>query len=218
MRALHWPVFLILILGIALNHVSAQQSVNTTMTNLPLDMKKDATLKVSIKADPSIPYQKVASIKDAILSTNKFTKDGKVYYQGWQDALFEASQHHAKLPIPTKFQIVDSLGDQNGLTINLSSAKENNGYAGWTTFEINDQYLTNVAIVIFDVNDLDDDQLKALIRHELGHGLGLGHSDDPDDLMYDTVNTIHSSISECDIGALADLYDGKEQSQVTCAR
>ena len=217
MRSTHWPVFLILIFGIASNHVFAQQSVNT-MTNLPLDMKSDSILKVSIKADPSIPYQKVTSIKDAILSTNKFTKDGKVYYEGWQGALYEASQHHAKLPMPTKLQIVDSLGDQGGLSINLSLAKENNGFVGWTTFEINDQHLTNVAIVIFDVNQLDDDQLKALTKHELGHGLGLAHSDDPDDLMYDTVSTKHSSISECDIQALADLYDGKEKSQVICEK
>jgi hypothetical protein len=46
--------------------------------------------------------------------------------------------------------------------------------------------------------------------HELGHAFGLGHTDDPNDLMYaygDPVNGASQSISSCDLKGIEEIYD-----------
>jgi hypothetical protein len=53
-----------------------------------------------------------------------------------------------------------------------------------------------------------------ITRHEIGHVLGLGHSDDPNDLMYyladsaEIFGEISVPVSECDMAGIAILYSG----------
>ncbi len=71
-------------------------------------------------------------------------------------------------------------------------------------------------IIIYDVNSLTDDQLSIIMRHEFGHALGLAHSSAPDDLMYPVIETNYPYISECNIDAIAGLYDGLTLDEVVC--
>ena len=58
--------------------------------------------------------------------------------------------------------------------------------------------------------------LETIVRHELGHALGLAHSTAPEDLMYPTIETNFPYISECDVDAIERLYDGANTSEVIC--
>jgi len=58
--------------------------------------------------------------------------------------------------------------------------------------------------------------LETIVRHELGHALGLAHSTATEDLMYPIIKTNFPYISECDVSAMEKLYDGANTSEVIC--
>lgn len=50
-----------------------------------------------------------------------------------------------------------------------------------------------------------DEDVFSIALHETGHALGLGHSDNPDDVMY-PYYSMHSGLSQGDISAILQLY------------
>ena len=63
-------------------------------------------------------------------------------------------------------------------------------------------------ITIYDISNLNDEELSTIVRHEFGHAIGLGHSTAPEDLMAPTIDMTIPYISECNIAAINDLYSG----------
>ena len=50
---------------------------------------------------------------------------------------------------------------------------------------------------IFD-NQIDDSELEQIVRHEIGHVLGLGHANFDDSIMFDNIDSRTRNISDCE--------------------
>ena len=173
--------------------------------------------------------EKIDIIKDVILSTqvieidNSFTHKGlkgttSTYYLGWTGALEKSSQTPTSFYIPKKLEVIDSATGAGDITIKLVSYRSGDGFSGWTKSiadESQNQILKS-EITIYDVENLTDNQLSAITRHELGHAFGLAHSTAPEDLMAPTMTTEFPYISPCDIDAIVSLYNGEKLSQIEC--
>lgn len=96
--------------------------------------------------------------------------------------------------------------------------KHDDGYSGFTKSiadESQNQILKS-EITIYEVDKLSNAQFEAILRHELGHALGLAYSTAPEDLMHPTIETEFPYISGCNIDAIVSLYDGGKKSEVIC--
>ena len=174
--------------------------------------------------------EKAELVKNAILSNENIKVDNKLinseldgtstYYLGWVGALEKASQFPTELYIPKNIEVITVTNGAGEIIIRLEDKSHSDGISGLTE-SISDEYqnqLLKAKITIYDVEDISDNQLQAVARHELGHAFGLSHSSDPDDLMYSTLKTGFPYISRCDVNAIAKLYDGSKQSKVLCVK
>jgi hypothetical protein len=190
---------------------------------------KDRIIQVGIINSASLSQEKIIAVKDAILSErtvvleNAFMNkdppnETSLYYLGWKGALSSISEMNTKYNVPTNFQVDISERSIDDIVIILSTAREADGSLGFThsiADESTNQILKSF-ITVFNANNLDNDELSAIIRHEFGHAIGLGHSTDELDLMYPKFSSNRAFISECDLDAMISLYNGEKTSQVVC--
>jgi hypothetical protein len=194
---------------------------------IPWHFEQGKIMNVNIVNADMVPLEKIAVIKDAILSEKMVSIDGSesqkdssdtgsTYYMGWQGALKNASEKSTKFFIPTKFNITEFPKGEDDITIKLSHLKNDEAYLGDTKLEVDNNKIAKAVITIYDIDSLSNKDLSGIIRHEFGHALGLGHSITSDDLMHDIIGNQYVYISKCDIDAVEELYNGNESHEVIC--
>jgi Matrixin len=84
-------------------------------------------------------------------------------------------------------------------------------------------FITNILITIFtsdpfgntllSSSSFDPGKIETITKHEIGHALGIGHSNLISDLMYPVINSrTNTDISDCDIHAVSEANSWKFES------
>jgi len=188
-------------------------------------------MNVNIIIPNNISNEKINVVTNAISSMeaqeidNSLTHKGpkgtsSLYYLGWQGALNDIANkvEQTKYQLPLEFNIMKSNGREGDIVITLSNIRDTDGYTGYTKSVVEENEILKSFITIYDVSNLSNEQLETITRHEFGHALGLGHSTAPEDLMAPTIDMTYPYISECNVSAIVDLYNGGEGSRTICEK
>lgn len=208
------------------NYVIQNLQGDTVNTWVAWNVANDRVIHIHVVNEAKLPQTMIDSVENAITSTKAVSIDnsqtGKgpkgtssIFYVGWEGAAEQASLEHTKSYIPQKFDINGSPGGAGDVQIILTTDVSPDGYSGYTKSLVDGNEILKSKITIYKANKLDANSLGAIIRHEFGHAMGLGHSTASEDLM-SPVLPDYPYISGCDIDALKDLYDGSKNSKVVC--
>lgn len=203
---------------------------DTIDTWIAWNLVEEDLFHVHVKNSKHVTEERIEAIYETIMSEQSIELDDSLlhkgptgsfstYYLGWYGALNSINEE-TESPIPKNLHFDVSDRGEGHVIIELTNLTNLDGYSGFTksiTDESNHQ-LTKSTITIYDVENLSIQQLKTILRHELGHAFGLAHSTAPEDLMAPQITTNYPYISDCDLDAITLLYDGGESSQVICEK
>jgi hypothetical protein len=183
-------------------------------------------LEIYIVDENQFTKEKINSIKKAMISTdvieipNDLAFGGEegtysYYWIGWKGAIdYLREQKGIEKPL----EIIFTDKETADVTITLINSKSGEAYSGVTNSLVNDEEKTILSsdVIIYEADQLSNEELEILVRHEFGHVAGLAHSTSPEDLMYPIIQTPVPWVSLCDAKALLHLYTGGKTSQVIC--
>jgi predicted Zn-dependent protease len=200
---------------------------STDQTALPLSswfLVKSDTLRINIVNGDDYP-EKNSIVRKVVYSNQIVSNDvgiigksTKTYYLGWQNALETAATQETTRHIPQKFQIISSEKGEGDITITFSPLQNGDGKLGSTKILVDSfrNEILKAHITVYQINEISDQTVEAVIRHELGHALGLPHAMSSRDLMNSSFSVENAYISECDINGIITLYSEKNLHPFVC--
>jgi len=201
---------------------------DTIDTWLSWQIPPDKEIYVNVVKNKHLTEERLNLVRSTIMSEEVLDIDDSLqhkglegtysqYYTGWIGALNAISEHTSNT-IPTKIKVISEDRNIGDIVIILTDDTSGDGYSGFTKSiadEINNQILKS-EITIYNIGKLSDQELLTISRHEFGHALGLAHSTAPEDLMHPQILTNYPYISECNLDAIKELYDGHKNGEVIC--
>ncbi len=187
---------------------------------------------VHVVDESNLGQEKLDAISDAVTSKelveiddSKLHKGPKgstsEYYKGWAGAIQEADKSELKYSLPLNLH-VHRTDDANGaeIIIRLTDQKNSEGYSAYTHSIVDEENkeILKSFITVYDSSNLSADEISLVVKHEMGHALGLKHSSDPYDLMYPEIQSGQPYISECNLDALVALYQGQSGQTIRCLK
>ena len=156
-------------------------------------------ISVAIVSDFDIDDKTVQIIKEVIESEKQ--DNGEFF--GWNQALlFISEKTNTNIPL---LKLTDDIGEAS-ITIELSKSEGPKNVDGFTQYKIIDKKINKATVIIYDYDMLKQEQLELVVRHELGHALGLGHTYNSLDLMFPALDSKYSLISMFDLETLSEIY------------
>ena len=186
----------------------------TIKTYLPWESLEHKTLYVSIIKETQLSADQLVNIKRPITGFGTVKFNDSETFVSWNEALQTVSQYKTNISLPKNIVLVEDDNEEADVVIYVTDQK-NPIFSGYTANVIEHKTIVKSNIIIYDINNLTDQQISSIVRHEFGHALGIKYSDFADDLMFGTV-PVPSYVSECHLTALLELYNGNIKNSSSC--
>ena len=163
----------------------------------------DNKIPVLIIRDAKVSETQVDIVEDAINSKEK--NAGRTLFLGWNEGIREISKSFG-VSVPT-LEIQHKLDRTEAITVFLKDKPSQNNFDGYTNlFYDKNGKIQRALVTIYNTDELNKTELESIIRHEIGHALGLGHTNVENDLMQPKININYNAISLLDLQDLARIY------------
>lgn len=145
------------------------------------------------------------NIVENVINSKEVKKNERPLYLGWNEGIKEISKEFdVKIPI---LEIRHTLDKSESIVIYLTSKENKEGFDGYTNLHYNDKKEIKKAMIsIYNADELNKSQIESIVRHEIGHAVGLSHTNAKNDLMRPIIDMNYSLISLLDLVALANMY------------
>jgi hypothetical protein len=141
---------------------------------------KDNLITVYIDYDYNLTEGDKQFLESAITSNDKISFGDTTYYFGWKGAMDSINSNKV-------FYIVPSFTVKHIVTVHFTK-NVNVNHDGFTSVKKQNGKITGAIITIYNGEKLDTYTKTALLRHEMGHALGLQHDSYYDDIMNPVIN------------------------------